>query len=58
MSEQDAEIEWLKAGVSCAAPLERLPPPWQLDRTESSRHSLKYRRGAGEILIVNHDGRG
>jgi hypothetical protein len=58
MSEQDAEIEWLKAGVSCAALLERLPPVWQLDRAESTRHSLKYRRGEAEILIVNHDGHG
>jgi hypothetical protein len=38
--------------------LERLPPPWRLDRAESTRHSLKYRRGEAEILIVNHDGRG
>jgi hypothetical protein len=59
MSEQDQEIiEQLKAGVSCAALLERLAPAWQLDRAESTRHSLKYRRGAGEILIVNHDGHG
>ncbi len=58
MSGQDAEIEWLKAGVSCAALLERLPPPWRLDRAQSTRQSLKYRRGTGEILIVNHDGRG
>jgi hypothetical protein len=58
MSEQDAEIEWLKAEVNCAALLERLPPVWRLDRAESSRRSLKYRRGAGEIIIVNHDGRG
>ena len=58
MSEQDAEIEWLKAGVSCAVLLERLPPPWRLDRAESTRHSPKYRRGVAEILIVNHDGRG
>jgi hypothetical protein len=58
MSEQDAEIEWLKAGVSCAALLERLPPPWRLDRAQSTRQSLKYRRGEAEILIVNHDGRG
>jgi hypothetical protein len=58
MNEQGTEIEWLKAGVSCAALLERLSPMWQLDRTESTRHSLKYRRGKGEILIVNHDGRG
>ena len=58
MSEQDAEIEWLKAGVSCAVLLERVPPPWRLDRAESTRRSLKYRRGEAEILIVNHDGRG
>jgi len=58
MSEQDAEIEWLKAEVNCAALLERLPPAWRLDRAESTRRSLKYRRGEGEIVIVNHDGRG
>jgi hypothetical protein len=58
MSEQDAEIELLKASVSCAVLLERLPPVWRLDRAESTRHSLKYRRGEGEIVIVNHDGRG
>ena len=55
---QNTEIEWLKAGVSCAALLEGLPPVWRLDHAESTRRSLKYRRGAGEILIVNHDGRG
>ena len=58
MNDQDAEIEWLKAEVSCAVLLERLPPVWQLDRAESTRRSLKYRRGEAEILIVNHDGRG
>ena len=58
MNEQDAEIERLKAEVSCAALLERLPPVWRLDRAESTRRSLKYRRGEGEIVIVNHDGRG
>ncbi len=58
MSEHDPEIEFLKANVSCAVLLERLPPVWHLDRAESSRASLKYRRGPGEILIVNHDGRG
>jgi hypothetical protein len=58
MSEQDAEIERLKAEVNCAALLERLPPVWRLDRVESTRRSLKYRRGGGEIIIVNHDGRG
>ena len=58
MDQRDAEIEDLKARISCAAVLERLPPPWRLDRTQSSRRSLKYRRGDAEILIVNHDGRG
>ena len=58
MSKQDTEIEWLKAHVNCAALLERLPPVWRLDRAESTRHSLKYRRGEDEIVIVNHDGRG
>ena len=58
MSEQDKDVEWLKANVSCAVLLERLQPVWRLDRVESSRASLKYRRGADEILIVNHDGRG
>jgi hypothetical protein len=58
MNEQEAEIERLKAEVNCAALLERLPPVWRLDRAESSRRSLKYRRDEGEIVIVNHDGRG
>jgi hypothetical protein len=58
MNEQDAEIEWLKGSVSCAVLLERLPPVWRLDRAQSTRRSLKYRRGEGEIVIVNHDGRG
>src|ERR1700679_622301 len=58
MSEQEKDIERLKAGVSCAVLLERLPPVWRLDRAESSRASLKYRRGEGEIVIVNHNGRG
>jgi hypothetical protein len=38
--------------------LERTPPPWKLDRKESTKLSLKYRRGKGEILIVSHAGRG
>jgi hypothetical protein len=58
MSEHDKDIERLKASVSCAVLLERLAPVWRLDRAESSRASLKYRRGEGEILIVNHGGRG
>jgi uncharacterized protein DUF3991/Toprim domain-containing protein len=33
-------------------------PPWILDRKESTRRALKYRRRDGEVLIVNHEGRG
>jgi hypothetical protein len=58
MNGQDAEIQHLKAGVSCAALLERLPPVWRFDRAGSTHRSLKYRRGEAEIVIVNHDGRG
>ncbi len=58
MAGTDAEIETFKREVSCAALLERLPPPWNLDKRESTRHALKYRRGEGEILIVNHEQRG
>ena len=52
MSKQDIEIQWLKASVNCAALLERLPPVWRLDKAESTRRSLKYRRGEGEILEI------
>jgi hypothetical protein len=54
----DEEIEVLRAGAHCAALLERATPPWRLDRRESTKNCLKYRRGKGEILIVNHEGRG
>jgi len=52
------EIARLKAAVHCATVLEQATPPWRLDRRESTRRALKYRRGQGEIIIVNHDGRG
>lgn len=55
---RDAELEQIKAGVSCAVLLERHPPPWRLDAHESTRRCLKYRRGRGEILLVSHEGRG
>jgi hypothetical protein len=58
MHGQNEGNEGLKARVSCAALLEWLPPVWRLDRAESTRRSRKYRRGSGEILIVNHNGRG
>ena len=54
----DPEIEDLRDKVHCAVVLERTPPPWKLDRKESTKLSLKYRRGRGEILIVSHGGKG
>jgi hypothetical protein len=58
MNGHDGELEQIRAGVSCAVLLERYPPPWQLDKKESTRRCLKYRRSAGEILLVTHEGRG
>ncbi|MDT8278667.1 DUF3991 and TOPRIM domain-containing protein [Roseomonas mucosa] len=58
MSGHDEELERLREGVNCAALLERIPPPWKLDKAESTRDCLKYRRGKGEIIIVNHGGQG
>lgn len=52
----DAEIEQLRAAVSCPVLLER--KGYKLDERESSRNNPKYRRGAGEIIIVNHNGQG
>src|ERR1700722_15666127 len=54
----DPEIEALRDKVHCAVVLERTLPPWKLDRKESTKLSLKYRRGKGEILIVSHGGKG
>lgn len=58
MAHHDAEIEELRTKVTCAVVLEKTVPAWKLDGKESTRHCLKYRRGEGEILIVNHEGRG
>ncbi|WP_249119949.1 DUF3991 and TOPRIM domain-containing protein [Plastoroseomonas hellenica] len=58
MSGHDPELKHLRDAVHCAALLENLAPPWQLDRAGSTRDCLKYRRGRGEIIIVNHGGRG
>ena len=55
---QDAELDVFRQAVNCAAVLERMASGWKLDARESTRHALKYRRGSGEIIIVNHDGRG
>ncbi len=54
----DAELEQLRAAVNCAAVLERISAGWRLDVRQSTGRALKYRRGEGEVLIVNHDGRG
>jgi hypothetical protein len=58
MQAKDAELEQFRKGVNCAALLEGWLPSWRLDRRESTRRALKYRREEGEVLIVNHDGRG
>ncbi len=58
MKTDDAELERFRREVSCATLLERWPAGWRLDRQESTRRALKYRRGKGEILIINHDGHG
>src|SRR5271166_4375854 len=58
MPSPDPELETLRAKVNCAAILEGWPSPWRLDVKESTTTALKYRRGVGEILIVNHGGRG
>jgi hypothetical protein len=54
----DAELQEFRASVNCAAVLETMAAGWRLDEHESTRRALKYRRGEGEILIINHDGRG
>jgi hypothetical protein len=54
----DAELDLFRQRVNCAAVLERMVGGWKLDARESTRRALKYRRGAGEIIIINHDGRG
>jgi len=58
MQAEDAELEQFRRGVNCAALLEGWSPSWRLDRKESTRRALKYRREEGGVLIVNHDGRG
>ena len=58
MLHSHVDIARLKAEVHCGTVLERLASPWRLDRRESTRGALKYRRDRGEIIIVNHDGHG
>jgi hypothetical protein len=54
----DAELEIFRQRMNCAAVLEWIATGWKLDVRESTRRALKYRRGVGEIIIVNHEGRG
>ena len=54
----DTELDLFRAQVNCAAVLENLGRPWKLDPRESTRRALKYRRDAGEVLIITHEGRG
>jgi hypothetical protein len=55
---QDAELDLFRAQVNCAAVLENMGQPWRLDKVESTRRALKYRRAKDEVLIIIHDGRG
>jgi len=56
MSGQDLELKHLRVSVSCAVLLER--GGYQIDKGESTPRCQKWRRGSGEIVIVNNDGRG
>ncbi len=58
MTGNDLEVERLREAVTCATVLVKFANGWMLDKAESTRHALKYRRGKGEIIIVNHGGRG
>jgi hypothetical protein len=58
MRADDAELERFRREVSCATLLERWPAGWRLDRRQSTRRALKYRRAEGEIRIINHYGHG
>ena len=54
----DTGLQLLRASYPVAA-LERTSCGWKLSHvSQSTRRALKYRRGEGEILIINHDGRG
>ena len=57
MQRDEDELERLRMGVNCAALLENMSAGWTLDRRESTRRALKY-RCRGEIVIINHDGKG
>jgi hypothetical protein len=58
MKHYDPEIDDLRERVNCSFVLETSHPPWRLDRKQTSKACRKYRRGKGEILIVNNGGKG
>jgi hypothetical protein len=55
MPKTDDELEQLRK-VTCGVVLEQ--DGWAVDKRESTRRAVKYRRGQGEIFIVIHDGAG
>jgi Toprim-like/Protein of unknown function (DUF3991) len=50
------DLEALRDKVPCGAVLET--EGWKIDRKESSKRAVKYRRGKDEIVIVTHAGKG
>lgn len=50
------ELDELRERVDCRTVLEA--GGWALDARESTRGAVKYRGGAGRIVIVTHDGKG
>ena len=58
MSEQDGGDRMVEGQRELRGAVGAAAAGLAADRAESSRASLKYRRGEGEIVIVNHDGRG
>ena len=50
------ELDDLRARVDCRTVLEN--GGWDLDAKESTRGAVKYRNGAGRIVIVTHEGKG
>ena len=52
---EKADLEELREKVACGAVLETAG--FAVDRQESTRRAIKYRRG-GDIIIVIHDGKG
>lgn len=56
MNTDQAELAELRQRVDCRTVLERAG--WEMDGKESSRRAVKYRQGAGRIIIVTHEGKG